>query len=63
MRVPFRAKSTISFGGCNSLKMRYARRERERERKREGEREIGFESEGRTGVCGKVGVPNRGVGE
>lgn len=47
------------FWGSNSLKMRQVRGVK---REREEEREIVFESEGRTGVRGKVGVPNRGVG-
>lgn len=42
MGAPFRAGSSISFGGCNSLKMRYAKgggaREKERERRSEKER-------------------------
>lgn len=50
-----RVGSSVSLrGASNSLKMRHARGG-------VGERRQG-ESEGRTGVRGKVGVPNRGVG-
>jgi len=59
MKVPFRAKSIVSFGGCNSLKMRYARREREKERERRRKRD-GIRVGGTNRCPRKSGCPEPG---